>query len=85
MVGLCLLQERTHPARKIAALIAGELVVGMKTAHSAPERAESFGVDEVSARLRTLAHGSSSRRVIVAASCSGPALKNSETVRRKVP
>jgi CO/xanthine dehydrogenase Mo-binding subunit len=29
----------------------------MKTAHNAPERAERLGVDEVSIRLRTLAHG----------------------------
>jgi hypothetical protein len=72
MVGLCLLQERPHPARKIAALVAGELLVGMKTAHSAPERAERLGVDEVGFRLGTLAHGGHPHVAwIVAVPCVG--------------
>jgi hypothetical protein len=57
MLGLCLLEESAHPARKVAALVADERAVVMKTAHNAPERAERLGVDEVSIRLRTLAHG----------------------------
>jgi hypothetical protein len=84
MVGLCLLQKSAHPAREVAALVADQGAVVMKTAHNAPERAESLSVDEVGIWLGTLAHGASSDRAIVAFDLTGPRLKNSETGRRRV-